>query len=187
MRLVTDETGDAMTDREDLLQRLMLKMIEFDAGDARRIQHFVKVHSFARTIGLGEGATDPELLMLEAAAIVHDIGIHPAEEKYGRCDGKLQEQEGPEPARRLLDAVGFPASVVERVVWLVAHHHTYRAIEGLDYQALVEADFLVNLFEDAVSGDAVRAARKNVFRTAVGTRLLDIMFGLEDAGKGPGA
>lgn len=176
-----------MTDRERLLQRLMLKMIEFDAGDARRIQHFVKVHSFARTIGLGEGATDPELLTLEAAAIVHDIGIHPAEEKYGRCDGKLQEQEGAEPARRLLEAAGFSSSVVERAVWLVAHHHTYRAIEGLDYRALVEADFLVNLFEDAASDSAVRAARTSVFRTASGVRLLDTMFGLDGTESAPDA
>ena len=40
---------------ELLLHELMLKMIEFDGGDVRRIQHFVKVASFARTIGMGEG------------------------------------------------------------------------------------------------------------------------------------
>ena len=38
------------------------------------------------------------LFILEAAALVHDIGIKNAEKKFGRCDGKLQEQEGPEEA-----------------------------------------------------------------------------------------
>ena len=35
---------------------------------------------------------------LKLAAIVHDIGIHKAEKKYGQCGGKLQEKEGPPEA-----------------------------------------------------------------------------------------
>lgn len=30
--------------------------------------------------------------------VVHDIGIKIAEEKFGACNGKLQEQEGPQEA-----------------------------------------------------------------------------------------
>lgn len=166
-----------MTTRDALLHRLMLAMIGFDAGDPRRIQHFLKVHSLARTIGLGEGMGDPSLLTLEAAAIVHDIGIHPAEERYGRCDGRLQEQEGPAPARGLLAEAGFPDDVTGRVAWLVGHHHSYADIRDLDHRALVEADFLVNLYEDGASERAVRAARDRVFRTATGIHLLAAMFG----------
>ena len=100
--------------RAHLIHELMLKMIGFDAGDPKRIQHFIKVHSLARTIGTGEGADDDTLFTLEAAAIVHDIGIHPAEEKHaGRCDGKLQELEGPAPARAMLEGLGFPPSVTD--------------------------------------------------------------------------
>ena len=161
---------------DELLHELMLKMIEFDAGDAPRIQHFIKVASFARTIGLGEGADADTLLTLEAAAIVHDIGIHPAEEKYGSSNGKYQEELGPEPARQMLTEVGFDAARCERVAYLVGHHHTYTGIVGLDYQALVEADFLVNLFEDGASESAIRAAHDNVFRTATGKRLLKAMY-----------
>ena len=161
---------------EQLLHALMLKMIEFDAGDAKRIQHFVKVASFARTIGLGEGVDAGTLLTLEAAAIVHDIGIHPSEQKYGDCSGKHQEELGPEPARRMLAEVGFDAERCKRVAYLVGHHHTYSGIDGIDYQALVEADFLVNLFEDNSSLDAVRCAEAKVFRTATGKRLLETMF-----------
>lgn len=28
------------------------------------------------------------------SAFMHDIGIRPSEQKFGRCDGQLQEQEG---------------------------------------------------------------------------------------------
>ena len=84
------------------LDKLMERMIEFDGGDPKRIQHFIKVHSFAQQIGVGEGLDVHTQELLEAAAIVHDIGIHPAETKYGRCDGRLQEQEGPKPAKEIL-------------------------------------------------------------------------------------
>ena len=159
-----------------MLHELMLKMIEFDAGDPRRIQHFVKVASFARTIGLGEGLDAETQLTLEAAAIVHDIGIRPSEEKYGDSSGKHQEELGPEPARRMLAEVGFGAERCERVAYLVGHHHTYTDIDGIDYQVLVEADFLVNLFENGSSVEAVRSAGEKIFRTATGKRILETMF-----------
>ena len=171
-------TSNDVSRREELLQALMLKMIEFDAGDAKRIQHFVKVASFARTIGVGEGLDAETLLTLEAAAIVHDIGIHPALEKYGRNDGKLQEELGPEPARKMLAEVGFCAERCERVAYLVGHHHTYSNIDGIDYQMLVEADFLVNLFEDESPEHAIVSVRDKIFRTATGTALLKTMFGV---------
>ena len=78
-------------EKQDLLYQ---NMTAFYRGDPARIQHFVKVHSFAAYIGRQEGLSDALQAVLEAAALVHDIGILPAEEKYGSCDGKLQEQEG---------------------------------------------------------------------------------------------
>lgn len=35
-----------------------------------------------------------------------------------------------------------------RICYLIAHHHTYDNVEGLDYRILLEADFLVNAMED---------------------------------------
>lgn len=156
----------------------MEAMVEYDAGDPKRIQHFVKVHSFARQIGVGEGAKPELLLTLEAAAIVHDIGIHLAERKHGSSAGKYQELEGPAPAREMLTKLGFDPVTTDRVCYLVGHHHTYANIDGLDYQALVEADFLVNLYEDGTSRDGIAAAYRNIFRTETGKRLCRTMFGL---------
>lgn len=157
--------------------RLMAAMTAYDAGDPRRIQHFIKVHDLAATIGVLEGLDAETLFILETAAIVHDIGIHVSERKYGSCNGKLQEQEGPAEARRLLKEVGeYTPEQVERVCWLVAHHHTYNAIEGMDYQILVEADFLVNLYEDGLTPDAAQKVKEHIFRTASGKQLLEDMF-----------
>ena len=38
----------------DKLFNLQKNMVEYYKGDAKRIQHFTKVHSFAKFIGLGE-------------------------------------------------------------------------------------------------------------------------------------
>lgn len=44
-----------MTNKELILANLMRAMIKYDGGDAPRIQHFVKVHDFARMIAIAEG------------------------------------------------------------------------------------------------------------------------------------
>ena len=43
-----------MTNKELILAQLMRAMIKYDGGDAPRIQHFVKVHDFARMIAIAE-------------------------------------------------------------------------------------------------------------------------------------
>ena len=123
------------------LEPLILKMISYDHGSPERIQHFLKVHSFAKTIAVLEHLDEKTLFITEAAAIVHDIGIRLCLEKYGDGNGKLQEKEGPALAEQMLSELGFEKDVIERVSFLVGHHHTYTGIDGLDYQILVEADF----------------------------------------------
>ena len=163
-----------------MISSLIDEMIAYDKGDPRRIQHFIKVHAFARTIGQLEGLDDDTLYILESAAVVHDIGIHVCEEKYGSCEGKLQEKEGPALAKEMLERLGYEQEMIDRVCYLVGHHHTYTNIDGIDYQILVEADFLVNLYEDAVSLDAVRKAYQNIFKTESGRKICRNMFGLEN-------
>ncbi len=159
------------------LDDLFLSMIEYYEGDPCRIQHFTKVHSFARIIGLEEEMDAASLFILEAAAYTHDIGIKVAEEKYGRCDGKLQEQEGPIVAQKMLGELGFENYLIDRICYLIGHHHTYDKIEGMDYQILVEADFLVNLYEDNAGDRTIEQAYKNIFRTKTGKKIFCKMFG----------
>lgn len=161
-----------------MINKLHLAMIELYSGDAKRIQHFCKVHSYAKIIAETENVDEKCLFTLEAAALTHDIGIHLCEEKYGNCNGKLQEKEGPALAEKLLEELGFDCDVSERVQYLIAHHHTYDNIDGIDYQILVEADFLVNLYKDEFSVQAIKHAYKKIFKTDSGKNLFREMFHL---------
>ena len=162
-------------------QTLALAMIDYNNGDPKRIQHTTKVHAYASMIGRIEGLDEETLFILESAALVHDIGIRASEQKYGHQNGKLQEQEGPAVAREILTRIGgYSERQIERICWLVGHHHTYHVCEDLDYQILIEADFLVNLYEDNESPHAIRAVRKNIFRTGSGTKMLETMFGINE-------
>ena len=76
----------------------------------------------------------------------------------------------------MLENLDVDPTIVERVCWLIAHHHTYIDIQGIDYQILVEADFLVNAYEDNMSIDAIRKIDNNIFRTRTGKKFLNTMF-----------
>lgn len=160
------------------LNEVASAMIQYYEGDPKRIQHFIKVHSFAKLIGELENLSEEEQYTLEIAAYVHDIGIKKSEELYGDCSGKHQEELGPELAKNLLIDLGCEGIVIKRVCYLVGHHHTYTNVDSKDYQILLEADFLVNLYEDQVPQSGVEAAYKNVFRTETGKRMCREMFGL---------
>ena len=166
-----------MTNKELTLALLIRAMIKYDGGDAPRIQHFVKVHDFARMIAVAEGMNEEDLFVLEAAAILHDVGIHVSEAKYGNCDGKHQEELGPDEARKVLSEVdGFTAAQIERICWLIAHHHTYQDVTSLDHRILLEADFLVNIMEDGLSKEAALKAYHNIFKTSCGKMICREMF-----------
>ena len=159
------------------IQELALAMISYDNGDPKRIQHTTKVHAYAALIGMEEGLDEETQFVLESAALVHDIGIRASEKKYGHQNGKMQEEEGPAVAEELLTRLGgYTPEQIERICWLVGHHHTYHVCEDPDYQILIEADFLVNLYEDQENEEAIRAVRKNIFRTKSGLEMLDEMF-----------
>lgn len=157
-------------------RKLIEKMMEYYTRDPKRIQHFIKVYGFAKIIGEAE-KIEPEILyVLRTAAIVHDIGIKVSEEKYGSSSGKYQEQEGPAVAEPMLLSLGYEEEVIDRVLYLIAHHHTYNEIEGEDYQILVEADFLVNLFEDGSSKETAQKVCTNIFKTQTGIKYLKVFF-----------
>lgn len=158
--------------------KLMAAMTAYDRGETGRIQHFVKVYGLASSIGTLEKLDEETQFILETAAIVHDIGIKSSKEKYGNSNGKNQEMEGPAEVEKMLGALGgYTKEQIERVKYLVGHHHTYDHIDGLDYQILVEADFLVNLYENESRYSTVMETRERIFRTDAGKQMLDDMFG----------
>lgn len=168
-------------DRTEQLHRLKMKMIEWNRGDPKRVQHFLKASSFAAAIGKEEGADEHTLFLLEAVGYIHDIGIRIAETQCGRSNGQLQQEFGPVAAREMLEELGFDDADVERICLLIANHHTYSAdIDGLDFQILLEADACVNMYEKNSSERARRAMLKNVFRTESGKYIYKTMFDICD-------
>ena len=165
-----------LMDYTNTIDQLNMMMLEFDKGGPMRVHHLLKVHRFAQLIGKAEGLDSHTLFVLESTAVLHDIGIHPAEAKYGSSNGKYQEQEGPAPARRLMLQLNYDKQDIERVCWLIAHHHSYANIDAIDYQILVEADFLVNLYEDGVSRQGAGNALRKIFKTSTGKRIGQLLY-----------
>lgn len=148
-------------------------MCAYEAQVPHRIHHFVKVHSFARQIALHEGLSAEALFTLEIAALTHDIGIKPALAQLGTDAGPHQERLGPPEAVAMLAPLGLPQDVIDRVCFLIAHHHTTVGVDAIDWRILLEADFLVNMIEGNASPAAIDSVRERVFRTDEGKRLLD--------------
>lgn len=159
-----------------MINKLFISMTDYFKGDQKRINHFVKVHSFAKLIGEMENIDEKSLFILECASLAHDIGIKKGEELYNRNDGKIQEQLGPKEAEKMMKNLDFQQDVIDRVMFLIANHHTYKSIESLDLQILVEADFLVNTCEDNLSRETAVKLGEKVFKTNTGKQLLKNLF-----------
>jgi HD superfamily phosphodiesterase len=157
--------------------QVVAALVRYDGDDARRIAHAMKVWGYATAIAELEGLGLAERETLRYAAILHDIGIHNAERIHGSSAGNFQELEGPPVARELLEPVGLPEAVLERVLFLIGNHHSYGKVDGADFRILVEADFVVNAQEDALPFAAIQAARQAIFKTSGGRAVLEQLFG----------
>ena len=158
------------------IQTILLEMCAFFGKDIKRVNHLLKVYAFAQMIGKAQGLDDRTQQIVEVAAAVHDIGIKESERKYGSSAGKYQEKEGPPLAKELLSSLGCDPQVIQRVCYLVAHHHTYDAVDGMDYRILLEADFLVNIAEEGLSIESVKKIKEKIFKTETGKMYLEHMY-----------
>lgn len=156
---------------------MLKKTIVYFEGDVKRINHALKVYGFAKSIGELEGMSEEKLRVLELAAILHDIGIKESERKYASSAGKYQELEGPPIAKALLQGFDLANQIVDRVCYLIGNHHSYSKIDDLDFQILVEADFLVNIFEDGMTEDQIASIRLKYFKTSTGMDYLNSLYG----------
>ena len=162
------------------IEKLFTEMYRYYSGEPDRIQHLIKVHSFASQIGREEGLEERTLQILEMAAIVHDIGIKKSFEKYGSYNGEYQELEGPPEAKAILEKLDYPSDIIERVCYLVGNHHSFFQIDGADYQILIEADFLVNMHEGSMSKDAILSVMRDIFRTETAKEICKLMFQIKE-------
>ena len=164
-----------MTDRE-ILSSIMLKMTAFYKGSQHDIDHTTRVWTYVRTIGGAEGLSGEDMLILEAAAITHDIARPLCKLKYGNTQGKHQEEEGAPMVREFLKDSGLTLQQIERVSFLVGHHHTYAGIDGTDWQILIEADYITNALEKGYTAENNRCFMKEHMRTAAGKQLAALIL-----------
>lgn len=160
----------------EFISSIIKEMILYFDGDVRRINHALKVHSFAKSIGQLEGIVQRKLEILEVASTLHDIGIKQSEIKYNSTAGKYQEIEGPPIARMIIEKFVNDEELIERACFLVGHHHSYGKIDDIDFQILVEADFIVNIFEDSMDADQIKSIGEKYFKTSSGVLFLKSMY-----------
>ena len=158
------------------ISQIMEKMIVFSNGNLHDMNHFMCVWTYAKTIGELEGLDRKTQETLEIAAITHDIACPLCREKYGNTNGKYQEAEGEVLVRDFLADTGLDERQIDRVAYLVGHHHTLTGISGADYQILIEADYLVNADESRHSAENIRNFRDKFFKTKTGIRLLNDIY-----------
>ncbi len=150
--------------------------ITYNGNDVKRINHLLKVFSFAHHIGIMEKCDAKTQEIIDISAILHDIGIHEAERKHNSNAGNWQEIEGPPVADKILKDFDLDDVIKDRILFLIGHHHQYNAIDGIDFQILVEADFLVNIFEDGMNEKSIKSIQEKIFKTKSGANLLEKLY-----------
>lgn len=158
------------------IAEIMKRMIGYSQGNLHDISHFLKVWAYAKTMGELEKLDGRTQFILETAAIVHDIACPLCREKFGNTNGKHQEAEGMVLAAEFLKDTDLPEDVRDRVVYLVGHHHTFSDISGMDYQLLIEADYLVNAEESQYPAENIRNFMEHICRTETGRSLLQSVY-----------
>lgn len=157
--------------------QIMEKMITLSDGNIHDIDHLIRVWTFAKTIGELEGLDEEKKFILGIAAITHDIACPLCRKKYGNTNGKHQEAEGAPMVKAFLEDAGIDAAQIDRVAYLVGHHHTFSDIDGMDYQILVEADYIANASENGYSRANINNFIEKIMKTDSGKRLLTAVMG----------
>lgn len=168
--------GISAAKRTGVVRDKLIEEIENVFGDDRkRIEHALAVLNYADRIQAVEGG-DP--LVVRAAALLHDIGIHQAERKHGSAAGKYQEIEGPPIAREILSKCDIEPEAVEHVCRIIANHHSAKDIDTMEFRIIWDADWLVNIpadFPDA-GPEKLKDIIEKTFKTHEGLKTAERLF-----------
>lgn len=143
--------------------------------DQKRINHALAVLNYAEQIQAVEGG-DP--VVIKAAAILHDIGIHQAERKYGSAAGNYQEIEGPSIAENILAKYDLDGKTIDHICRIIANHHSAKNIDTTEFRIIWDADWLVNI-SDELSGksrDELAKLINRIFKTKTGHQIAVELF-----------
>lgn len=148
--------------------------MKYFGSDSRRIKHALKVLDFAEKINECEKG---DSLVVAAAAILHDIGIRNAEEKYSSSAGNYQEIEGPPVARKILESLGIDKETAEHVCKIIANHHGGN-FDSKEFNVLWDSDWLVNIPDEFDLKDKTKIPKliEKTFRTQTGRKIAEALF-----------
>ncbi len=153
-----------------------IRMMAFYGGNLHDIDHFIRVNYYADLIARIEKLDAGTCLTVALSSIVHDISCPLCRKKYGKAEGKLQEKESDALVREFLKPYDLLDSVLERICYIVSHHHSPERADGIDFQIIIEADAIANAEEADYSKERIISMRNSVFRTEGGIRVLDSIF-----------
>ncbi|MCR5100508.1 MAG: HD domain-containing protein [Butyrivibrio sp.] len=158
------------------IPEVLTKMIAFSDGNIHDIDHLIRVWTYAKTIGELENVDKETLFIIEAAAITHDIACPLCREKYGNTEGKYQEEEGKKLVRDFLSDTDMREDQIDRISFLVGHHHSLNDIDGIDYQILIEADYIANAIENSYEKKNIEKFISSIMETKSGIKLVKDIF-----------
>ena len=159
-------------------EALIREMETYFKADTKRINHAHKVTEYAKELLQQEQGDYPVII---GASVLHDIGIHAAEKKYGSTAGKYQEKEGPPIARRILNRLGFEPNQIKEICEIIAHHHSPGKIDTQNFKILYDADWLVNLGDEynIQEQEKLTDIINNIFLTPAGKALAERVYLLD--------
>jgi hypothetical protein len=169
---------ELIAQKRDLLKdRVAIEMKHYFKQDFKRIGHATKVARYAEQI-VREEKGDPAVVL--SAAYLHDIGIQEAERKFQSTEAKYQEKECPPIARDILTKLGAQPDLIDEVCDIIAHHHHPRPEETVNFKAVYDADWMVNLEEtqkgNALDSEKLAALIEKNFLTENGRKLAKTIF-----------
>jgi len=117
-------------------------LVDFFGDDFRRIDHAQKVLFYSKEITAQKEGADLDVVI--ACALLHDVGIKPAEIKFGYNNGRMQEEYGLAIAEELLRSIDFPAELIVEVKEIIGNHHSPSRYDYVELEIFKEADAIVN-------------------------------------------
>ena len=156
-----------------LKDELIKQMKSIFGSDEKRINHALNVLNYAEQIQFTEGGDIP---IVTASAILHDIGIHKAENKHGSSAGKYQEIEGPPIAADILKNYNLEQDTIDKICMIIANHHSAkdtRINDTVEFKIIWDADWLVNIPDEYpnLKHDKLSEIIYKVFKTEKGRQL----------------
>jgi hypothetical protein len=158
------------------LKRQLLEALEQHFGpEERHVRHAQAVLAEAEGLAAREAA---DWHIVVPAALLHDVGVRPAQEKHGSSEPRYQEQEGPPVARAILLRVGLQLRDIDEVCDIVGHHHSPRGEDSANFRVVYDADCLVNIGASAGGRPRAELERlvRETFLTAAGRQRAEELF-----------